>query len=103
MIGFFYLQDFCLRFIVREANYNNIIMSKNFESVPQRLMVEIIRRRQVPQVITRDLVPRALSKPSPLSLRGKRRKELWERGGWITKGAVCLFFFFNYYYYWIRF
>ena len=56
-------------------------------------MVEIIRRRQVPQVITRDLVPRALSKPSPLSLRGKRRKELWERGGWITKGAVCLFVF----------
>lgn len=43
-------QDFCLRFIVREANYNNIIMSKNFESVPQKLMVEIIRRRQVPQV-----------------------------------------------------
>ncbi|CAH3029867.1 unnamed protein product [Porites evermanni] len=43
------LKDFCLRFIVREANYNNIIMSKNFESVPQRLMVEIIRRRQVPQ------------------------------------------------------
>lgn len=46
-------QDFCLRFIVREANYNNIIMSKNFESVPQKLMVEIIRRRQVPQVIRR--------------------------------------------------
>ena len=43
-------QDFCLRFIVREANYNNIIMSKNFESVPQKLMVEIIRRRQVPLV-----------------------------------------------------
>ncbi|XP_068749559.1 leucine-zipper-like transcriptional regulator 1 [Montipora capricornis] len=43
------LKDFCLRFIVREANYNNIIMSKNFESVPQKLMVEIIRRRQVPQ------------------------------------------------------
>ncbi|KAK2574175.1 Leucine-zipper-like transcriptional regulator 1 [Acropora cervicornis] len=32
-----------------KANYNNIIMSKNFESVPQKLMVEIIRRRQVPQ------------------------------------------------------
>lgn len=28
-------------------------MSKNFESVPQKLMVEIIRRRQVPQVIRR--------------------------------------------------
>ena len=68
-------------------------MSKNFESVPQRLMVEIIRRRQVPQVITRDLVPRALSKPSPLSLRGKKRRELWQRGGWIIKGAVCLLVF----------
>ncbi|PFX31709.1 Leucine-zipper-like transcriptional regulator 1 [Stylophora pistillata] len=45
------LKDFCLRFIVREANYNNIIMSKNFESVPQKLMVEIIRRRQVPQAM----------------------------------------------------
>ena len=42
-------------------------------------------------MITRDLVPRALSKPSPLPLRGKKRRELWERGGWITKGAVCLF------------
>ena len=52
-VGFSCCQDFCLRFIVREANYNNIIMSKNFESVPQKLMVEIIRRRQVPQVILR--------------------------------------------------
>ncbi|KXJ09389.1 Leucine-zipper-like transcriptional regulator 1 [Exaiptasia diaphana] len=40
------LKEFCLRFIVREANYTNIIMSKEFESMTQALMVEIIRRRQ---------------------------------------------------------
>ncbi|EDO44170.1 predicted protein [Nematostella vectensis] len=40
------LKEFCLRFIVREANYSSIIMSKEFESVPRDLMVDIIRRRQ---------------------------------------------------------
>ncbi|EDO29158.1 predicted protein, partial [Nematostella vectensis] len=47
------LKEFCLRFIVREANYSSIIMSKEFESVPRDLMVDIIRRRQAhPQVRT---------------------------------------------------
>lgn len=38
------LQEFCLRFIVKECNYNQIVMSKEFETISQPLMVEIIRR-----------------------------------------------------------
>jgi len=42
----FCFQEFCLRFIIRESNYTNIIMSTEFETIMQALMVEIIRRRQ---------------------------------------------------------
>ena len=37
-----------MKFIVRENNYNQIVMSKEFETLDQPLMVEIIRRRQRP-------------------------------------------------------
>ncbi|XP_022656642.1 leucine-zipper-like transcriptional regulator 1 [Varroa jacobsoni] len=42
------IKEFCLRFIVKECNYNQIVMSKEFETISQPLMVEIIRRRQAP-------------------------------------------------------
>ncbi|EEC15876.1 lztr-1, putative, partial [Ixodes scapularis] len=41
---------FCLKFIVKESTYNQIVMSKEFETIAQPLMVEIIRRRQMPSV-----------------------------------------------------
>ncbi|ESO89967.1 hypothetical protein LOTGIDRAFT_124272 [Lottia gigantea] len=43
-----FLKEYCLRFIIKESNYNQIVMSKEFESVDQTLMVEIIRRHQIP-------------------------------------------------------
>lgn len=45
-----FIKEFCLRFIVKESNYNQIVMSKEFETLDQPLMVEIIRRRQQPQI-----------------------------------------------------
>lgn len=39
-----------MKFIVKDINYNKIVMSKEFETIAQPLMVEIIRRRQVPAV-----------------------------------------------------
>lgn len=39
-----------LQFIVRESNYNQIVMSKEFEMLDKPLMVEIIRRKQMPQM-----------------------------------------------------
>ena len=44
------LQEYCLKFIVKESNYNQIVMSKEFETLDRDLMVEIIRRRQLPPV-----------------------------------------------------
>ncbi|XP_018330195.1 leucine-zipper-like transcriptional regulator 1 [Agrilus planipennis] len=44
-----FIKEFCLRFIVKDPNYNAIVMSKEFESLDRGLMVEIIRRRQMPQ------------------------------------------------------
>ena len=35
---------------MKESNYNQIVMSQEFETIDQPLMVEIIRRRQMPQV-----------------------------------------------------
>ena len=40
----------CGRFIVKEGNYTEIVMSSEFETLSQTLMVEIVRRRQVPVV-----------------------------------------------------
>ncbi|XP_013413194.1 leucine-zipper-like transcriptional regulator 1 isoform X2 [Lingula anatina] len=53
-----FLKEFCLKFIVKESNYNQIVMSKEFENVDRSLMVEIIRRRQMPPV-------RLLPEPGP--------------------------------------
>ncbi|XP_046453722.1 leucine-zipper-like transcriptional regulator 1 [Daphnia pulex] len=46
----YFIKEFCLRFVVKESNYNAIVMSNEFETLDQPLMVEIIRRRQVPHV-----------------------------------------------------
>ena len=40
------IKEYCLRYITKESNYNSIVMSDEFESLDQPLMVEIIRRRQ---------------------------------------------------------
>lgn len=45
-----FLREFCLKFIVKDSNYNHIVMSKEFETIEQPLMVEIIRRRQKPPI-----------------------------------------------------
>jgi hypothetical protein len=41
-----------MKFIVKENNYSCIVMSKEFETLSQPLMVEIIRRKQMPNVRT---------------------------------------------------
>lgn len=43
-----------MRFIIKDSNFNQIIMSKEFETLDQNLMVEIIRRHQVPQRYQND-------------------------------------------------
>lgn len=45
-----FIKEFCLRFIVKESNYNQIVMSQEFETLERGLMVEIIRRKQLPQI-----------------------------------------------------
>ena len=44
------LQEYCLKYIVKETNWNQIVMSKDFESLDQPLMVQIIRRKELPPV-----------------------------------------------------
>nr|CAD7568238.1 unnamed protein product [Timema californicum] len=46
----FCIKEYCLKYIVNESNFNQIVMSKEFETLEQPLMVEIIRRRQMPHV-----------------------------------------------------
>ena len=47
--GLDFIKEFCLKFIIKETNFNQIVSSKEFETLDQPLMVEIIRRRQQPQ------------------------------------------------------
>ncbi|KAB7501181.1 Leucine-zipper-like transcriptional regulator 1 [Armadillidium nasatum] len=56
-LGLVFIKDFCLRFIVRECNYNRVVMSKEFENIDKSLMVEMIRRKQVPPTRTTQLEP----------------------------------------------
>nr|XP_054748886.1 leucine-zipper-like transcriptional regulator 1 [Lytechinus pictus] len=42
-----FIKEFCLNFVVKESNYNGIVMSKEFEQLAQPLMVEVVRRRQL--------------------------------------------------------
>ncbi|XP_017775634.1 PREDICTED: leucine-zipper-like transcriptional regulator 1 [Nicrophorus vespilloides] len=44
-----FIKEFCLRFIVKGTNYNQIVMSSEFENLDRQLMIEIIRRKQKPQ------------------------------------------------------
>lgn len=45
-----FIKELCMKLIVRESNYTQIVMSREFETLEQPLMVEIIRRKQLPQV-----------------------------------------------------
>ena len=59
------IKEFCLRYIIKESNYNAIVMSAEFETLEQTLMVEIIRRRQHVSNQSKDgAEPAALSKPT---------------------------------------
>lgn len=40
------IKEHCLRFIVKETNYHDIVMSTKFESLSSRLIVDIIRLKQ---------------------------------------------------------
>ena len=60
----YFIKEFCLKFIIKEVTYNQIVMSKEFETLDQTLMVEIIRRRQVLL-----LLPSSSSSSSPAPTR----------------------------------
>ncbi|KAK3599084.1 hypothetical protein CHS0354_024412 [Potamilus streckersoni] len=77
-----FLKEYCLKFIVKESNYQQIIMSKDFETLDQPLMVEVIRRKTLPQ-------PRTLPEPhQDLSLSNSLEKDL-ERFLKHTGGEFC--------------
>lgn len=42
------IKDHCLSFIVKDDNYNNIVMTSDFETLDKPLMVEIVRKRVYP-------------------------------------------------------
>lgn len=42
------LKEYCLRSIVREGSYRQVVMSSSFESLDSHLMVAIVRRHQTP-------------------------------------------------------
>lgn len=42
------IKDHCMSFIVKEENFNAIVMSNDFEVLDKPLMVEIVRKRVYP-------------------------------------------------------
>jgi leucine-zipper-like transcriptional regulator 1 len=44
------IKEFCLKYVVKDNNYSQIVMSREFENLERALMVEIIRRKQSPPV-----------------------------------------------------
>lgn len=49
------IKDHCLNFIVKEENFNDIVMSNDFVALDKPLMVEIIRKRVYPGRVS-DLI-----------------------------------------------
>lgn len=45
------VKDHCLQFIIKEENFNDIIMSNEFSDLDKSLLVEIIRKRLNPSKI----------------------------------------------------
>jgi hypothetical protein len=43
------IKEYCLKFIVKDINYREVVMSPQFEDLAKPLMVEVIRRREQPQ------------------------------------------------------
>ncbi|XP_063541493.1 leucine-zipper-like transcriptional regulator 1 [Cydia strobilella] len=43
------VKEYCLRFLVKDYNFTQIVMSPEFETMEKSLMVEMIRRRHRPQ------------------------------------------------------
>ncbi|XKL64726.1 hypothetical protein PGB90_004812 [Kerria lacca] len=44
------IKNLCLKYIVKDDNYKDIVMSTRFEKLNKSLMVEIIREKQVPAI-----------------------------------------------------
>jgi hypothetical protein len=42
-----YLKECCIKFLIKEANFNQIVMSNEFELLDRTLIVEVIRRQLV--------------------------------------------------------
>lgn len=42
------IKDHCMHYIVKDENYNNIVMSNDFEVLDKPLMIEIVRKRVYP-------------------------------------------------------
>merc|ERR1712142_442021 len=48
-LGLEFIKEFCMRVVIREVHFNQIIQGVDFENLDKRLMVEIIRRKQLQQ------------------------------------------------------
>lgn len=44
------IKEFCLNFITKDSNCNEVVMSREFEDLERPLMVEVIRRKQCPRL-----------------------------------------------------
>lgn len=42
------IKNLCLKYIVKDGNYKDIVMSSEFETLDKPLMVEIVREKQGP-------------------------------------------------------
>ena len=56
--GLDFIKEFCLKFVIKECNFNLIVSSQEFETLDQPLMVEIIRRRQGSQQRANNVLER---------------------------------------------
>lgn len=48
-LGLEFIKEFCMRVVIREVYFNQIILGTDFENLDKCLMVEIIRRKQLQQ------------------------------------------------------
>ncbi|XP_062507992.1 leucine-zipper-like transcriptional regulator 1 isoform X2 [Corticium candelabrum] len=54
------IKEYCLKFIVKDANYRAVVMSPLFDDLAKPLMVEVIRRKEQPQMTSLSDLANAL-------------------------------------------
>jgi len=89
-LGLEFIKEFCMRFIVREVHFNQIIMASDFEKLDKMLLVEIVRRKQLQQQNPIPDSPNISILSVPTFLDDMKQLMISDDGHYFSDFTLCL-------------